>query len=78
MENKMNKAEMVERLSSMKEFEEDFVYDDPNEKDDVFSDDGSVHVRRNGVRFVFWVGEGKEERHEARLAKEVDSRLNNQ
>lgn len=57
----------------------DFSFKEPGQEDEVFYDDGTVHVRRNGLRHCFAVPECVSEKKmltlEKKYAKIVDAIL---
>jgi hypothetical protein len=56
-----SQQEFVNVCSRNRYFDSDFVYEDDGQ-DEQFEDDGFYHVRRNGVRVAFDVGEGQPRR----------------
>lgn len=49
---------IIDKVGRLELAESDCFQDEPGLPDEQFFDDGFVHVRRSGTRFVFYNGEG--------------------
>lgn len=79
MENEL-REKLIEFLEN--EFVEVLVFEEENEDNDEFVDDGSVHIRRSGLRFVidfdqFNFGDRKAEKNLSKVRNSIDNFISN-
>ena len=55
--NKITKQELLEKSQLIPEFDSDFVFEDEDQVDEIFTDDGSLHIRVDGTRVCFEIGQ---------------------
>lgn len=69
----MTKQEVISIAETVAEFDSDFVFDEPGSKNEAFYDDGTIHVRVDGTRVCFDVGQWEpgERARSKKIAKKV-------
>lgn len=53
----ITKEQLLEKSQLIPEFDSDFIFEEKGQEDDIFVDDGSLHIRINGTRICFEIGQ---------------------
>jgi len=54
-----NNMTLIHQLEHLSEFDQECVYQESGQPDEIFGDDESIHIRRDGVRVALSFGESR-------------------